>query len=441
MAGILIKDTLLIPIDDQRPDFFYGDILLADDSIEAIAVRPDKLDLNRADRVINGDKLIVMPGLVNTHGHAAMTLFRSYADDMPLKDWLEKKIWPIEEHLTGDDVYWGTMLALAEMIKGGTTTFTDMYFFMDRVAEATAESGIRAILSRGLIGFGPTAEAGLNETKVFIENWHGAENGRINIMLGPHAPYTCPPAFLQKVIDLAVKTNRPIQIHLSETRQEVDDSLNEHGSRPPKLLYDLGLFDIPVIAAHCVHLNDDDIVMLAEKNVGVAHNPGSNLKLGSGIAPVAKMLQNGIKVGIGTDGASSNNNLDMVEEMRLAALLAKGISLDPTLINALTALHMATAMGAETLFMEYTGKLREGWKADLIGLRFDRPHLTPLHDPLAHLVYAASAADVDLVMVDGRVILENGELKTLDEEKIKFEAARCAERLVKKTKKEQEGEA
>lgn len=439
MAGILIKNALLVPVDDQKPDFFYGDILIANDCIEAIAIHPQKLDDSKVEQVINGENLIVMPGLVNTHGHAAMTLFRSYADDMPLKDWLEQKIWPIEEHLTADDVYWGTMLALAEMIKGGTTTFTDMYFFMDRVAEAAAESGIRAVLSRGLIGFGPTSESGLKETEAFVEDWHGAENGRINIMLGPHAPYTCPPAFLQKVMDLAVKTGRPIQIHLSETRQEVEDSLKEHGFRPPKLLYDLGLFDFPVIAAHCVHLNDDDIGMLAEKNVGVAHNPGSNLKLGSGIAPVARMLQSGIKVGIGTDGASSNNNLDMIEEMRLAALLAKGISLDPIMINALTALQMATVKGAETLFLKNTGRLREGWKADLIGLRCDRPHLTPMHDPLAHLVYASAAADVDLVMVDGRVLLERGALKTLDEEKIRYESARCAKRLVK-AKNEKEGE-
>lgn len=438
MAGILIKNALLVPVDDQKPDFFYGDILIVNDCIEAIAVRPQKLDDSKVDQVINGENLIVMPGLVNTHGHAAMTLFRSYADDMPLKDWLEQKIWPIEEYLTADDVYWGTMLALAEMIKGGTTTFTDMYFFMDRVAEAAAESGIRAVLSRGLIGFGPTSESGLKETETFFEDWHDAENERIKIMLGPHAPYTCPPAFLRKVMDLAVKTGRPIQIHLSETRQEVEDSLKDHGFRPPKLLYDLGLFDFPVIAAHCVHLNEDDIEILAEKNVGVAHNPGSNLKLGSGIAPAARMLQSGITVGIGTDGASSNNNLDMIEEMRLAALLEKVISPDPIMIDALTALQMATAKGAEILFLKNTGRLREGWKADLIGLRCDRPHLTPMHNPLAHLVYASAAADVDLVMVDGRLLLERGELKTLDEEKIRYESARCAKRLVN-AKNEKEG--
>lgn len=439
MAKILIRGALLVPVDEKRPDCFYGDVLIADNRIASIAERPDTLEESRAEQVINGEKLIIMPGLVNTHGHAAMTLFRSYADDMPLKDWLERKIWPIEEHLTGDDIYWGTMLAIAEMLKGGTTTFADMYFFMERVAEAVAESGIRAVLSRGLIGFGDSAEKGLKETSDFIDNWHGAEGGRINVTLGPHAPYTCPPAFLKKVIAMAGKTDRPLQIHLSETKSEVEDSMREHNKSPIELVYDLGLFDHKVTAAHCVHVSDHDIAMMAEKNVTVAHNPGSNLKLGSGIAPIAKMLQSGIKVGIGTDGASSNNNLDMIEEMRLAALLAKGVAMDPTLVNARTALQMATALGAEALFLENTGMLREGCQADLIGLRYDRPHLTPLHDPLAHLVYAAAAADVDLVMVDGRLLLEQGELKTLDEEKIMAEAGRCAGRLVK-AKKEKKGE-
>jgi len=438
LAKTLIKNAILVPVDDQKPDYFFGDILITDDRITSLAARPDMLVESEADHVINGEKLIVMPGLVNTHGHAAMTLFRSYADDMPLKEWLEQKIWPIEEHLSGNDIYWGTLLAIAEMIKGGTTTFTDMYFFMERVAEATAESGIRAVLARGLIGFGDSAKTGLQETAAFIDNWHGAAEGRINITIGPHAPYTCPPVFLEKVIALAGRTGRPLQIHLAETAGEVNDSIREYGVSPIEMVYKLGLFDCKVTAAHCVHVSEHDIALMAEKNVGVANNPGSNLKLGSGIAPVAEMLQSGIKVGIGTDGASSNNNLDMIEEMRLAALLAKGISLDPTLINAGTALQMATGMGAEALFLEKTGRLREGFKADLIGLRHDRPHLTPLHDPPAHLVYAAAAADVNLVMVDGKILLEDGELKTLDEEKIRAEACRCADRLVL-SKKEKEG--
>ena len=433
MHKILIKNALTVTLDKEKPGHFHGDILIDGDRIEMIVERPDLIDHGLADRVIDGSNLIVMPGFVNTHGHAAMSLFRSYADDMPLKEWLEKKIWPIETLLESDDIYWGTMLSIAEMIKGGTTTFTDMYFFMDRVAEAAAETGIRSVLSRGLIGLNG-GEQGLVETESFIKNWHGAENGRITVMLGPHAPYTCPPEYLKKVMGLAEKTKCPIQIHLSETKGEVEDCLKEYGITPPKMLSDLGLLDFKVVAAHCVHLTDQDIEILSEKNVGVAHNPGSNLKLGSGIAPVRKMLSSGIKVGIGTDGASSNNNLDMVEEMRLAALLVKGYEMDPTLIDANTALQMATSMGAEVLGLAGIGILKEGYKADLIGLRHDRLHLTPMHNPLAHLVYASAAADVHLVIVDGKILLDSGEFTTLDEAKIRAEASGKSSRLIKARK-------
>ncbi|MBM4236786.1 MAG: amidohydrolase [Firmicutes bacterium] len=438
MADILIKDTLLVTVDELRPGYFIGDILVKGDKISRISEHPEKIDSKAAEVVIDGRNLLVMPGLVNTHGHAAMTLLRSYADDLPLQEWLEEKIWPIEEHLTADDVYWGSMLAICEMLKGGTTTFKDMYFFMDKVAEAAAESGIRAFLSRGMIGFGDSAAKGLKETEEFIKNWHGAEGGRINITLGPHAPYTCPPPYLEKVIALATKSGRPLQIHLSETKREVEESIAQHGASPIELVYRLGLFAHQVTAAHCVHVSDHDMEILAENQVGVAHNPGSNLKLGSGVAPVARMLAKGIKVGIGTDGASSNNNLDMFEELRLTSLLAKGIAMDPTLIDAKTALRMATVTGAEALFLEDCGCLKEGWKADLIGLRLDVPHLTPMHDPTAQIVYAASAADVDLVLVDGKIVLEKGELLTIDEAKIRAEATRCATRLVGAVK-EKEG--
>ncbi len=430
MGSILIRDTLLVTLDGQRPDYFFGDLLVEGDQIAKISEHPEKIESAGDEAIIDGGSLLVLPGLINTHGHAAMTLFRSYADDLPLQEWLEKKIWPIEEYLTADDVYWGSMLAICEMLKSGTTTFTDMYFYMDMVAEAAAAAGIRAFLSRGMIGYGDSALTGLEETEQFIQNWHGAEDGRINVTLGPHALYTCPPPYLEKVMDLAARRGRPIQIHLSETKREVEESLAKHGASPVETVYRLGLFEHKVTAAHCVHLSVRDIELLAEKRVGVAHNPGSNLKLGSGVAPVARMLATGIKVGIGTDGASSNNNLDMLEELRLASLLAKGIAMEPTLIDAKTALRMATVTGAESLFLEGCGCLKEGWKADLIGLRLDAPHLTPMHDPIAQVVYAASAADVDLVIVDGRVVLEKRELKTIDEAMVKAEASRCAARLV-----------
>jgi len=430
LSSILIKNALLVTMDEKMPDYFHGDLLVVDDRLARISENPAMIEPTGSETVIDGSKLLVMPGLINTHGHTAMTLFRSYADDLPLKEWLEEKIWPIEEYLSAEDVYWGTKLAICEMLKGGTTTFTDMYFFMDKVAEAAAESGIRAFLSRGMIGFGDSAAKGLKESEEFIYSWHGAEGGRINVTLGPHALYTCPPGYLEKVIALADKTKRSLQIHLSETKLEVEESYEKYGKSPIEQVAELGLFKSRVTAAHCVHVSEGDLDVLAENKVGVAHNPGSNLKLGSGVAPVARMLAKGIKVGIGTDGASSNNNLDMFEELRLASLLAKGIAMDPTLLNAKSTLRMATLMGAKALFLENCGCLKEGWKADLIGLYLDVPHLTPMHDPIAQVVYAASAADVALVLVDGKILLEKGELKTIDEAKIRMEAARCAARLV-----------
>lgn len=438
MKSILIKNTLLVTMDDNRPDHFYGDILIKNGLISEISETPNSIDPGKAVTVIDGTKLFVMPGLINTHGHAAMTLFRGYADDLPLKEWLEDKIWPIEEYLKAEDVYWGTMLAVAEMLKSGTTTFTDMYFFMNKVAEATAECGIRAVLSRGMIGFGDSAEKGLLETEQFIKGWHGFENSRINVFLGPHAPYTCPPEYLKKVMALAEKTGRPLQIHLSETKREVEESIRNFGKSPVEQVDELGLFNYPVTAAHCVHLSDRDIDILAENNVGVAHNPGSNLKLGSGTARLNNMLARGINVGIGTDGAASNNNLDMIEEIRLVALLEKGIKMDATLIEAKTALKMATSMGAAALKIADTGILKEGFKADLIGISHNKLHLTPLHNPLAHIVYAAAAADVEYVIVDGQLLLEKGTLTGIDEERVIFEASKHADGLVRAINEKQD---
>lgn len=430
MAGILIKEAIIISMNSAFPDNFEGDIYIKNNRIEKITMRPDQLDAKPNDRIIDAGNLIILPGFINAHGHAAMTLFRGYADDMPLNRWLEQKIWPIEALLTEEDVYWGTMLGIAEMIKGGTTTFTDMYFFMDQAAQAVAESKIRAVLSVGLLGLANNHDHEINLSRKFIETWHGKENGRINVILGPHSLNTVPPIFMQKVVDLAEESGRPIQLHLSETAEEVQKCIAEHGCTPVQLVNRIGLFDFPVIAAHCVHIDDRDIELLSIKNVGVAHNPGSNLKLGSGVAPVVKMLEQGISVCLGTDGASSNNNLDMVEEMRLAALLAKGITKDPTNLNAETALKMATVNGARVLKLQNLGMIKEGYRADLIGIQHNKLHMTPLHEPLAQVVYAAGAADVQLSIVDGEILLDKGELTTIDEDRVRSEAIRCAKRLI-----------
>ena len=402
-----------------------------------VGVREGKIDLvgkageEGYDRVFDAGKYALMPGLINTHGHVPMTLLRGVADDVPLMEWLQDKIWPLEAKLNADRVYWGSMLGIIEMLKGGTTTFTDMYFLEDEIARAVEESGIRSVLCQGVVALAPGFEGKLASSQQFVKNWHTKAEGRITATMAPHAPYTCPQPFLGQILDAAREVDIPLQIHLSESPGEVKDSYDQYGKSPVEILEESGMFNLPVLAAHCVNLNDNDIDILARYDVRVAHNPTSNLKLGSGIAPVPAMLAKGITVGLGTDGAASNNNLDMLEEIRLTALLHKGYHNDPTLVSAPKALEMATSMGARALFLDQeVGIIKQGMKADIILIDLDRPHLTPRHNIEAHIVYSAQSSDVSLVMVDGKILVEDGELTTIDEEKVLFEAARCAREML-----------
>ena len=381
--------------------------------------------------IIEGKNFIAVPGMVNTHTHAAMTLLRSYADDMILMDWLQNKIWPAEANLTGDDVYWGTKLAIIEMLKSGTTTFADMYFFMDRVAEAVQETGIRASLSRGMIGVVPDANEKIKESIDLYNNWHGQADGRISVMFGPHAPYTCPVNYLKRIIDEAGKLGAEIHMHLSETAYEVEECEREHGMTPIALMNNIGLFDLGALAAHCVHVTPADIEIMAAKNVRVAHNPQSNLKLASGIAPVPEMLAAGLIVGLGTDGTSSNNNLDMLEEARLTAMLHKNNQSDPLVIPAKQALNLATKQGALALGLTDVGEVKVGQKADLVLYDMNKPYWYPRHDRTSLFVYAANASDADTVIVNGKILMEHGNLLTIDEEKVYAEANKCGLRLTK----------
>jgi 5-methylthioadenosine/S-adenosylhomocysteine deaminase len=427
---ILVQADYILAWNEYFEIIIQGEIVIEDSNITYQGPRQER-SLESFSRVISGD--LVMPGFVNAHTHAAMTLFRGYADDIPLMEWLEKKIWPVEARLKKEDIYWGTLLAICEMIKGGTTCFADMYFHMEEVARACWESGIRASLAQGLIGLDKIkGMTGLKESKSLIQNWHRKGDGRITIMLGPHASYTCPPAYLQKVMKMAEQLDVPIHIHLAETRGEVEECLKVYGKTPVNLVNDLGLFEHDILAAHCVHLSPGEIDLLAEKEVAIAHNPGSNLKLGSGVAPLIDLLKKDALVSLGTDGAASNNNLDMVEEMRLAALLQKGLGEDARAIPAQTALKMATLNGSGALFLdEEVGTLRKGSKADLIIMQLKKPHLFPLHNLLAHLVYSAGSSDVDLVMVNGKVLMEKRKLLTIDEERVLFETQKRALELVK----------
>jgi len=425
MAKILLKNAEVLANDGIR----QADIAVEGSFIVKVGeISPEW----QADRVIDCTDKLAVPGFINTHTHAAMTLFRSYADDMLLMDWLQNKIWPAEANLTADDVYCGTLLAIAEMIKTGTTTFADMYFFMPQVAEAVAETGIRAVLARGMAGVAPTAEQALVESEAFFRQYHNTADGRITVMLGPHAPYTCPPDYLKKVVALAEGLGAEIHIHLSETAGEVADCCKHYGKSPIALMDELGVLDCGVLAAHCVHVSADDIEIMRKKGVRVAHNPGSNMKLASGIAPVPEMLNAGLCVGLGTDGAASNNNLDMLEEVRLAALLHKAKTLNPLVVPAQSAVNMATAYGAQALGLgEITGVIAEGFKADITLFDMNALHWYPRHDRVSLLAYSAGASDVHTVMVNGAILLENRRLTTIDEERLMYEVNARGLRLVR----------
>lgn len=419
----LIKNASLLLPDGRVTE---GNLAVEGNTIAAVG---DVEENWAADVVIDGKDKFAVPGFVNAHTHISMTLLRSYADDMKLMDWLETKIWPVEAKMKKEDIYCGAMLAAVEMIRGGTTTFADMYGDMEQVAEATIESGLRGVLARGMIGVAPNGQQALGENKTLYKTYHGAGEGRITVMFGPHAPYTCPPDFLRQVVDAAAACQAEIHIHLSETKGEVENCLKEHGMTPIALMESVGILARGVLAAHCVHVTAEDIALMKKYGVRVAHNPGSNMKLASGVAPVPEMLRAGLCVGLGTDGASSNNNLDMLEEVRLAALLHKVHTLDPLALPAWEAVRMGTEAGAQAVGIKNLGRLEKGALADIVLFDLRGAEWCPKFDLVSLLAYAASSRSVDTVMVNGKVLMEKGELRALDEERICYEANRCAMRI------------
>ncbi|MBQ7156155.1 MAG: amidohydrolase [Synergistaceae bacterium] len=378
-----------------------------------------------ADKIVSGrGHMAVIPGFVNAHTHAAMTLLRGLGEESPLMEWLQTKIWPVEEKLTPEYIYWGTLGAMLEMLSTGTTCFADMYFEMDRVAEAVLGAGMRAALCRGITAGEPgKIERSLANNLEIAKNYHGRE-GLITVQLGPHAPYTVPMEYMKMITESARANGLGVHFHFLETQGELDNL----GMSAEQYLNDSGLLNTPyTVLAHAVFL--DPSIALPD-NVTLVHNPCSNLKLGSGIMPLTEWLDNGANVALGTDGASSNNRLDMWEEMRTAALLHKGATKDPVCVSALDVLRMATYEGARAFGFSQKGMIREGWFADLVLVNLDKPHYIGVNEEnlAAYLVYAGSSADVAGTMVNGRWLYRNGEYPTLDAEEIvaKAREARAA---------------
>ncbi|AAM01581.1 amidohydrolase [Methanopyrus kandleri] len=382
------------------------------------------------DEIELGEKDVIMPGLINTHTHGPMTLFRGVADDMPLMKWLREEIWPLEERLDAEKCRWGAALAAMEALKSGTTCLADMYFFMDAVAEAYAEVGIRAVISHGMIDLGEEdkREEELKESKRVYRKCQGME-GLIEFSLGPHAPYTCSEELLKEVRRLADEWGVKIQIHVAETEDEVKEVKRKHGKRPVEYLDEIGLLGDDVIAAHCVWLDDKEIEILSKRGVIVSHNPISNMKLASGISPVPEMLERGVNVTIGTDGCASNNNLDMLEEIKVAALLHKVNKMDPSATEMLEILRMATVRAGTVFSSEKIGAIEEGYAADLVVLDGSSPRLNPNHNPISNIVYSASGSDVKHVFVAGELVVKNGKLVKADEQEILENSTECAEQL------------
>lgn len=426
--NILIKNIDLVPMDGKEEVIKNTNIYIEDNKITHIGELKGDIKI---DRTIDGKNKLAMPGLINAHTHIGMSLLRNFADDLPLHEWLTQKIWPTEANLTAEDVYWGSLLSMVEMIQSGTTTFCDMYFFMDEVGKGLEEIGMRGVLTRGLIEEQGQNSEKLLDTKNLYKNWHGKGNGRIKVMVAPHAPYTCSPEFLGEIMDLAKELKTGVHIHLSETEKEVEDSLKQWGKSPIEHVYDLGLFNFHTVAAHCVHVDDKDINILKENNVSPVNNPSSNLKLASGFAPVDKMLKADVNVALGTDGSSSNNNLNMFEEIHLASIINKAVNKDAVSVPAIDALKMATINGAKALdWNNEIGSIEIGKKADIILIDMNKPHLYPLHNIISLLAYSVQGSDVDTVIVDGKILMENREMKTIDVEKVMYNTEKIAQDLI-----------
>jgi 5-methylthioadenosine/S-adenosylhomocysteine deaminase len=431
-ADVIIQGGILVSMVEGEPPLEDAAVIIKGDRIIHIQ-QGSPLDI-RGGEIIDATHGIILPGLVNAHGHTAMTLFRGFADDLPLKEWLFKKIFPAESALLGPEtVYWGALLGSLEMIASGTTTVSDGYFFQDATARAFQKAGLRALIAQGVIDFPapgvPDPKENLRVGREFLEKWRGRSD-----LLRPglfcHSLTTCSESTLQEAMQISMEFASPLQIHLSETKEEVHEVLARTGKRPAFYLESLQLLSNPMIAVHCVHLDDEEMELIARRGVGVVHCPESNMKLASGVAKMSSMIEKGAVVGLGTDGCASNNNLDLFQEMDTAAKLGKVYTLNPVNMKASTVLKMATRWGARILGLEQEiGTLEVGKKADVIVVDLRSPHLVPLYHPISTLVYAASGGDVKDVMVNGKILMRDRRMTHLDAEEVMRKVREISKRI------------
>jgi 5-methylthioadenosine/S-adenosylhomocysteine deaminase len=419
---IIIEGGTLITMVDGESPVDNMRIIIRENRIFDI-VSSDIRPCPKAVEIIDAGNCLIMPGLINSHSHLAMTLFRGYADDLPLNDWLYKKIFPAEaSHLDPENVYWGSLLGCMEMIASGTTGLIDGYFFQDATARAVQDAGLRALVAQGVIDYPapgvPDPEKNLIAGREFIERWLNVSD-LITPGLFCHSPVTCSADTLRGAMDISMEYLLPIQIHLSETTYEVEEIIKRTGQRPVPYLKGLGMLKKSLIAAHSIHLNDNEIDLLCGAGVSIVHAPESNMKLASGVARIPEMLRRGMTVGIGTDGCASNNNLDLFKEMDSAAKLGKVFTGDPVNMDAGTVLKMATSHGAKIMGLENeTGTIEKGKKADIIVVDLNSPHMVPLYNPLSAMVYSAEGSDVRDVIVNGKILMKGRKFQTLDQEKV-----------------------
>ncbi len=412
--GIVLKNILALLPDGDRDVIRETDIYIEGSRIASIGKRPEGFS---EDKVIEGKDRLAIPGLVNCHTHSYMSFMRNVADDLSFMDWLFGSIDPIEQQMTDEDTYWGACLAIIEMMKSGTTCFNDMQMNIHQTTRAVKESGMRAVISRGLVGSGNDEAGQMRLKQAYEERDAAADCDRLTFMLGPHAPYTCDDGFMRIVSGEAKKNNMRIHVHLSESESEIEQIREKYHCTPIEMAEKNGLFDVPAVAAHCVQITEGDMDILKRRNVSVVTNPASNMKLGNGFAPVSEMLEKGINVCIGTDGAASNNSLNLFHEMSLLALIHKGVKRTPQCISAGETIRIATINGAKALGLENEiGSLEKGKKADIAILNLNTASLTPRNNLIAGLSYSANGSEVETVIIDGKLTMEDRKILTMDEE-------------------------